>query len=179
MIMDNFTSTEIEKVISISYDPVVIACEEGKITHANSAALNLFDYDISEAVGMPLELLIPEKLRTRHERNRAHYFREMPRARPMGTGLHLLGRKRDGSEFPMDVSLVPIVVDSKLHALANIRDKTAITTVQDLLEDIKPTFEQISFLITWGRRIGMWLVPLVAAQAIIYVVQFIMKLFGH
>lgn len=81
---------------------VVDAC--GVIVMVNAAAERLFGYTRSELLGQPLAMLLPERLRERHARHMAAFFRA-PRPRPMGEGLELIGLRKDGTEFPVAVSL--------------------------------------------------------------------------
>ena len=78
--------------------------KDGIIRRANQKATEMFGYETKELVGQPLEILVPERLRERHRAHRGAYFGE-PRTRPMGIGMNLVGARKDGSEFPVEVSL--------------------------------------------------------------------------
>src|SRR6202022_6114 len=82
-----------------------------------------------ELNGQPLEVLLPERFHTKHVAHRRTY-ETTPLRRPMGVGLDLAGRRKDGSEFPVDISLRPILLDQAFHVIGAIRDITA----QRLLE---------------------------------------------
>ena len=88
-------------------DPIVVADAEGRIERVNRQAEVMFGYQRSELMDQPVEMLIPELLRGRHERHRAGYIAS-PYLRPMGIGLQLYGRRKDGSEFPVDIMLSPL-----------------------------------------------------------------------
>lgn len=104
-------------------DAVVIADSAGRIVLVNSQTQQLFGYARGELVDRPVEMLVPERLAHRHQVHRQGYFRD-PRARPMGARLALFGRRKDGSEFPVEVSLSPLVTDEGTLAISAIRDVT-------------------------------------------------------
>jgi len=91
-------------------DAVLVVGRDGRIERANLQAETLFGFPRAELIGQPVELLMPERLRARHEHNRHGYFK-VPSVRPMGTALSLFGRQRDGSEFPVDITLGPLGQD--------------------------------------------------------------------
>jgi protein-histidine pros-kinase len=104
-------------------DAMVIVGTEGLITLVNRQAEVLFGYRRDELVGQPVELLVPEALRDRHPVHRDRYFAG-PKARPMGDGLQLHAMRRDGSEFPVEVSLGPLKTEGGTMVSAAIRDVT-------------------------------------------------------
>ena len=103
-------------------DALIMIDAEGIVRFANRQACVLFGYPHGELVGQHLERLMPEKFRDRHLGYRQGYF-TAPRVRPMGAGLTLFGRRRDGGEFPVEISLSPVADDRTLVAAA-IRDVT-------------------------------------------------------
>jgi two-component system CheB/CheR fusion protein len=103
-------------------DALIIIDAEGIVRFANRLASVLFGYPHEELVGQHLERLIPERFRGRHAAHRESYF-AAPRLRPMGAGLALFARHRDGSEFPVEISLSPVARNPALVAAA-IRDVT-------------------------------------------------------
>jgi len=95
----------------------------GAIVLANRMAGQMFGYEANELLGKPLETLVPEQLRSRHVVNRAE-FASNPRTRPMGTGLELSGLRKNGSEFPMEVSLSSVATSRGPLAVSFISDIT-------------------------------------------------------
>lgn len=93
-----------EGLIETAIDSLVVIDREGRILEANHATKALFGYDPSELTGQQIEMLIPDRFRELHVKHRADYI-AAPRSRPMGTGLDLAGRRKDGREFPVNVSL--------------------------------------------------------------------------
>ncbi len=105
-------------------DAVVIVGATGEILLVNRQTEVMFGADRSDLIGQPVEVLIPRRLRTAHEGHRAAFFHDHPVARPMGTDLDLSGRRWDGSEFPVEISLSPLLTDEGLWVSAAIRDIT-------------------------------------------------------
>lgn len=98
---------EIERrLVEAEPDSVLVVDSAGVITRANQMAEQMFGYTRAELVGAPVEILIPASARTQHVHDRAAYMKE-PRMRPMGIGLDLRARRKDGSEFPVDIMLSP------------------------------------------------------------------------
>ncbi|MEW5979395.1 MAG: PAS domain S-box protein [Acidobacteriota bacterium] len=104
-------------------DTVVVVNQHGRITQVNARIEHMFGYRREELLNQPLELLLPERLRAKHLVHRADYLAE-PHLRPMGVGLELLARRKDGSEFPVDIMLSPLHGKDGTTVIAVIRDIT-------------------------------------------------------
>jgi PAS domain S-box-containing protein len=120
-------------ILDSAPDAVVVADKSGTIIFANRQATVLFGYQQSELVGTNIDLLIPEHLRAQHVAHRQHYAARA-RVRPMGTGLDLSARRRNGSEFPVEISLSPVESEGQLLIAAAIRDVTERRHAQDELK---------------------------------------------
>jgi len=110
-----------ERALALAPDAIVGARADGTIALANEQAVQLFGWPREELIGRSVELLVPERFRHVHPTHRARYMAD-PRTRPMGAGLDLFGRRRDGSEFPAEISLAGIETDEGVLAVAAIRD---------------------------------------------------------
>lgn len=104
-------------------DGIVIVDSAGGVMLVNAQAERMFGYLEDELLGKPVETLIPEHFREKHSTHRANYS-AMPQTRPMGTGLELRGQRKDGSEFPVEISLSPVYTKAGLLVMAIIRDVT-------------------------------------------------------
>jgi PAS domain S-box-containing protein len=102
-------------------DAMVISDERGQILLANAQTERLFGYRPAELVGQPVEVLLPAAARERHVQHRTAYCRA-PRPRLIGAGMELFGRRKDGSVFPVEVSLGPLVSGAGTLVLAAVRD---------------------------------------------------------
>jgi two-component system NtrC family sensor kinase len=102
-------------------DAIVIADGQGRIVTVNTATVRLFGYTREELLGRPVEMLLPERARDAHVRHRAAYH-AAPRTRPMSADLDLLGRRKDGSEFPVEISLSPLQTEGELLITSVVRD---------------------------------------------------------
>ena len=127
------SSALVRSVLDSLPDAMVIIDSTGRIVFANPQVSDLFGYTKDDIVGAPVELLVPERFRGRHMGHRQTYTANV-RARPMGSGMDLLAVRKDGSEFPVEISLSPISQEGSVLVAAAIRDVTERKRVEQALE---------------------------------------------
>lgn len=114
---------QFKQLLETAPDAMILAESDGRIWLANSQVEHMFGYARDELVGRPVEVLMPERFRSMHVRHKTGYI-ATPRVRAMGDGLDLYGLRRDGSEFPIEVSLAPLETDEGIVISTAIRDIT-------------------------------------------------------
>jgi PAS domain S-box-containing protein len=112
---------EYRQLLDAAPDAMIVVSAEGTITFANAQTGHLFGYENDELIGRRLDVLIPEKYRAAHGGHLARFFGS-PTRRPMGSGLELFGRRKDGLEVPIEVSISPIHLPTGTAGCASIRD---------------------------------------------------------
>jgi len=120
-------------------DAVVTVDRDGTIVQVNSQAQELFGYDRGELIGQKVELLVPESYRRQHHHHRQN-FAEAPKTRRMGADLDLYGRRRNGSEFPVEISLSPVPTENGMLVLSAIRD---ISDRKRIAEELRRANEEL------------------------------------
>jgi len=124
-------------------DAMIIVGSDGRIDLVNAQAERLFGYRREELLRQPVDVLVPERFRARHPAHRAEYGFD-PKIRPMGAGLDLFGLHRDGSEFPVEISLSPLETDEGTLVLSAIRDITERKQFETVLREKNEELERAS-----------------------------------
>lgn len=122
---------------------MVIVDKAGTIVLINSQTERLFGYTCDELLGRPIEILVPDRFRRPHSAHRDAYFNE-PRVREMGSGLDLFGVRKNGQEFPVEVSLSPLETEEGLLVSSSIRDVTDRKRTERILLEKNVELERAS-----------------------------------
>ena len=122
-------------------DAMVVVDQEGVIQLVNSQTEKLFGYDRLQMIGQPVETLVPKRFRKKHVKHREGYYVEHP-VRPMGIGLELYGLRKNGSEFPIEISLGPLETEGGLLVSAAIRDVTQRKRMEDDVQKLNEDLRQ-------------------------------------
>ena len=109
------------KVVESAPNAMVMINEAGRIEMVNAQAEALFEYPRAEMLGNLVEMLVPERFRNAHPHKRRMFYGE-PQSRPMGAGRDLFGRRKNGSEFPVEIGLNPLETEDGLMVLSSIVD---------------------------------------------------------
>jgi len=124
-------------------DAVLVTDRSGAIGYVNRHGAMMFGYAPGELPGKPIEVLIPGHLREAHRRHRESYYKETP-VRPMGTGRELIGLRKDGTEFPVEISLSPLTTAAGIRVISVVRD---VTERKGLEEGIRESEERYRSLV--------------------------------
>jgi len=123
-------------------DAMVIVNDKGEICIVNLQTEKMFGYERSELYGQKVEMLLPERFRSRHENQRTEYFLN-PHVRHLGTVTELYGLHRDGNEFPVDISLSPLSTDEGILVIAAVRDISERKHVEEALQESRTRAQTI------------------------------------
>jgi len=139
--MQSLSSELARSVLDAAPDAMILIDGEGTIRFANGQVSALFGYSHDAVIGLAVEQLMPERFRRRHVEHRRD-FAESLQPRAMGAGLTLFGRRLDGSEFPVEISLSPIRSNAQLLVAAAIRDVSDRKRVERELRVARETSER-------------------------------------
>lgn len=128
----NFLTTQrgFVELLELVPDAVLISDDAGIIRLVNAQAQSLFGYERNELIGAEIEVLLPERYRSKHTHHRASYNKN-PTVRPMGAALDLYGRHKDGHEFPLEISLGPLITEEGLYIIGAIRDASERRSIEE------------------------------------------------
>ena len=122
-------------------DAIIETDAEGRIVLLNRGTERMFGYKREELLGARVEILVPEAARGRHQQHREGY-RGHPETRPMGIGLTLEGRKKDGSRIPVEISLSPVETEEGFRVTAILRDVSERRQAEDALRAVQEKYTQ-------------------------------------
>jgi PAS domain S-box-containing protein len=126
------SEAQFRALFEFSPDAIVASDREGRITEVNARVESMFGYQRGELLGQSIDSLVPERFRHTHPARRMEYA-SSARVRPMGAGLDLYGRRKDGSEFPADIMLGPVETAEGRVVLSVIRDLTEKREAEEAL----------------------------------------------
>jgi len=152
-----------QELFQFAPDAILVVDRQGRISQANAQVERFFGYSPQELIGQPVEVLIPERFRQSHPSYRAQYAAQ-PHTRPMGAGLELYGRRKDGTEFPVDIMLSPLQTDGEPLAIAVVRDITDRKRAEETLRRTEERFRLLVqgvkdyaiFMLDAGGRVVSW-----------------------
>lgn len=137
--MPDVADSRFRDLLEAAPDAIIEVDTEGQVVLLNRATEALFGYSRQDLLGQSIELLVPEDLRAAHARHREDY-RQHPSTRPMASGLELQGRRKDGSRFPVEISLSPVKADGAFRVTAIIRDITERKRAEEQLRQVREQY---------------------------------------
>ena len=145
-------------VLELIPDAIVVIDQSGKIVRVNSRTLQAFGYDQSELIGQKVEMLVPERQSAAHHSHREEFSRH-PTVRSMGPDRELRGRRRDGTEFAVEISLSPLQTEQGLFVLSAIRDVSSRKQIEAELRRVQQELNARTDRELWESR--SWLAAIV------------------
>jgi len=136
------TQAMFEGLFQFAPDAILVIDSKGDIVQVNQEAERLFGYAGEELIGSDHDTVVPDRFRKNHLEDRKQYI-AAPHVRRMGTGLELYGRRKDGSEFPVDISLGPLHLTAEIVTLAVVRDISERKRMEEDLERHRMHLEEM------------------------------------
>ena len=133
---------QVRQLLDAAPDAIVGVSAEGRIVVSNEQTERLFGYGASELQGLNVEMLMPERFREGHMAQRAGYSAD-PRRRPMGAGLTLRAKRKDGTEFPVEISLGPLETE---------QGPVVVSAVQDITDRVRAEEDSLGSLQSSSRH---------------------------
>jgi PAS domain S-box-containing protein len=143
--------TRFRGVLETGPDAIVLVDATGRMVLVNSETERLFGFSREELLGDFVELLVPKRFHKGHPAHRGKYFHG-PQTRPMGIGLELSGRRKDGSEFPVEISLSPLTIEDTQLAMAAIRDVSGRKQTEEALKAANSELEAFTYSVSHDLR---------------------------
>jgi len=140
-----------KKLLEAAPDAAVIIDKQGTIQLINQQCEKLFEYSRQELIGQKVEVLLPKQFKDIHPTHRKNFF-DKPTVRPMGEGLELLGLRKSGREFPVEISLSPIETESGLLISASIRDITERKRNEETILKLNRELESFTYSVSHDLR---------------------------
>jgi two-component system NtrC family sensor kinase len=151
--LDTQAEAKFQTLLESAPDAIVIADGAGQIVIANHQAELLFGYTHAELIGAQIELLLPESLRGAHVGHRARYA-AAPRTRPMGTRHNLTARRKDGGEFPVEISLSPLRTEDGMLVTSVIRDASErVRSAEELERQVRRRTAHLNTLLQFSQEL--------------------------
>jgi PAS domain S-box-containing protein len=132
---EGLRALSVEQILDFAPDAMLIVGVDGEIVYLNALAGKLFGYESKELLGRSVESLVPVESRPLHAVHRQGYFQQ-PRVRMMETGLELYGLRKDGSRFPIEISLSPLTTPAGTLVLGAVRDRTRKQQVEQEIRNL-------------------------------------------